>query len=196
MKFLCAIAMFCAATVVLADDSEFFEKHVRPVLANNCFKCHGADKQKGGLRLDSRAALLKGGEDGPVVVLGNPDKSKLIQAIRHEGEHKMPEKGDKLPGKDIEALTQWVKMGAPWPENSKFQASKLQTALGLSQPVTKPPVPKSKSQSPIDAFVLAKLAQKKISPSPPADKRLLIRRATFRSQWAATDGGGSGRVRK
>src|SRR6266853_6282753 len=106
-----ALAGGTARAAVTPQQAEFFEKNVRPVLAEKCFKCHSAEKQKGGLRLDSREALLKGGENGRVVVPGDPEKSTLIHAIRQDGELKMPEKGEKLPAKDIEALTQWVKMG-------------------------------------------------------------------------------------
>src|SRR5258706_3993097 len=90
MAFVCVVAR--AGRSVTPDQAELFEKRVSSILADTCFKCHGADKQKGGLRLDSRAALLKGGDDGAVVVVGDPDKSKLIQSVRHESEKKMPEK--------------------------------------------------------------------------------------------------------
>jgi mono/diheme cytochrome c family protein len=98
-----------------AQAVEFFEARVRPVLAEHCFGCHGPEKQRAGLRLDSRAALLKGSDTGPVVVAGNPDQSALVRAIRYEGEVKMPPKG-KLPPETVEVLTAWVKMGAPWPD--------------------------------------------------------------------------------
>src|SRR3954471_11900100 len=99
-----------------AETVEFFEKAVRPVLAGHCQSCHGADKQKGGLRLDSREALLTGGDAGPVVVPGEPDKSRLISAVHHAGDSpKMPPKG-KLDDGQIAALTAWIKHGAPWPD--------------------------------------------------------------------------------
>src|SRR5262249_23469106 len=98
--------------------TEFFEKRVRPILAENCFSCHGEKKQKAGLRLDSREALLKGSETGPVVRPGNPSESALIRAVRQDGDVKMPPTG-KLPAEAIDALTTWVKLGAPWPEHSK-----------------------------------------------------------------------------
>src|SRR5262245_10207595 len=87
---------------------EHFEKHVRPVLAENCFACHGPQKQRAGLRLDSRAALLKGGDGGKVVVPGQPDASPLLRAVRQVGELKMPPKG-KLPEPAIAALAEWVR---------------------------------------------------------------------------------------
>src|SRR5215210_6811610 len=82
---------------------DFFEKRVRPVLVENCVACHGSKKQNGGLRLDSRKALLEGGDNGPVVVPGQPDKSPLVAALSHAGQVKMPPKG-KLPADAIEAL--------------------------------------------------------------------------------------------
>ena len=85
------------------------------MLADNCLECHGAEKHKGGLRLDGRDAMLKGGETGPVVVPGKPDESPLIEAIRYEGDVQMPPKG-KLKDEEIAALTDWVKRGAFWPE--------------------------------------------------------------------------------
>src|SRR5262249_23057327 len=88
---------------------EFFESRIRPVLVEHCFRCHGEKKQKAGLRLDSRQALLKGSEDGPVVVSGQPEKSPLIQAVRHQGKIKMPPE-NKLPAQAIADLTTWVQM--------------------------------------------------------------------------------------
>ncbi len=90
---------------------EFFEKHVRPVLVSKCQSCHGPKRQQGGLRLDSGTALLKGSDNGAVLVPGQPDKSLLIQAIRYDRDVQMPPKG-KLPEEAIAHLTTWVKMGA------------------------------------------------------------------------------------
>src|SRR5262245_25623887 len=92
-------------------EAEFFEARVRPVLVEHCVGCHGPEAQKSGLRLDSAAALLKGGDGGPVVVPGDPDNSPLIEAIRHDGATKMPPK-KKLPPAAIADLTAWVKRGA------------------------------------------------------------------------------------
>src|SRR5207247_4950185 len=94
------------------EQTRFFETRVRPVLAENCFTCHGPQKQKGGLRLDSAEAVRKGGDSGPVVKPGDPDNSLLIQAIRQSGPLKMPPKQQLKPDA-TEALTTWVKMGAP-----------------------------------------------------------------------------------
>ena len=102
-----------AAGQPVAAAPDFFEKSVRPVLANHCFECHGPQKQKAKLRLDSREAMLKGGESGPAIVPGNPVASILIQAVRQDGALTMPP-GGKLSATDIATLTQWIKRGAPW----------------------------------------------------------------------------------
>src|SRR5262249_58322982 len=104
---------------------EFFEKKVRPVLAANCFQCHSTQvkKVKGGLLLDSRPGVLRGGDNGPAVVPGQPDKSRLIEAVRYENvEIQMPPKG-KLPNSAIADLVAWVKMGAPWPKEDESKAA-------------------------------------------------------------------------
>ena len=102
---------------------EFFEARVRPILANHCLSCHGDKKQKGGLRLDSRASALEGGEDGPALVAGQPDKSMLIHAVRRDGKLKMPPR-KKLPPEAVATLISWVKMGAPWPETQGISTSR------------------------------------------------------------------------
>ncbi len=95
------------------EQVQFFESQVRPILVEQCVNCHGDKKTKAGLRLDSRASALTGGDSGPAIVPGKPEESPLVAAIRYEGPE-MPPKG-KLPQRQVEALTQWVKMGAPWP---------------------------------------------------------------------------------
>jgi hypothetical protein len=176
-----------AATPAAPPESgaEFFESKVRPVLVENCLQCHGPDKQKSGLRLDSRVALLKGTDAGPVVTPSNPDKSALVKAIGYGGAIKMPPKG-KLPAEAIAALTEWVKMGAPWPENgSSANQSNDETwkKHWAFQPVKEPPIPAVKKrdwcQTPIDSFVLAKLEAQGMRPAAPADRATLLRRVTF-----------------
>src|SRR5438309_10209303 len=100
----CATAQ--SASAVTPEQAEFFEKKIRPVLAENCFSCHGPKKQQGGLRLDGRAAFRKGGDSGPVVVPGKPGESLLIKAVRQDGELKMPPKR-KLSAGHVEALAEW-----------------------------------------------------------------------------------------
>ena len=124
----CSALALASARALSPEQTEFFEKSVRPVLAEHCYKCHGPEKQKAALRLDSRDALMKGTDDVPIVVLGKPDESSFIKSIRHQGDSKMPEKEDKLPEAQITALSEWVKMGVPWPENDKPAANVRETA--------------------------------------------------------------------
>jgi hypothetical protein len=94
--------------------AEFFEKEIRPILAQKCQSCHGAKKTRGGLRLLSRDLILKGGDSGPVVVPSRPDQSLLLQAIEYQGDLKMLPKG-KLSRAEIARLKRWIVLGAPWP---------------------------------------------------------------------------------
>ncbi len=181
------LAAISAARAITPQEAEFFEQNVRPVLVESCIKCHGPDKQKAELRVDSRAAILKGSDLGAVVVPGKPNESSFIKSIRHEGDSKMPEKADKLPDAQIAALTEWVRMGLPWPEHvgapvsAQEQAAKTHWSF---QPVKKSAVPVVTKQTAtvrneIDSFVLAQLEARGLQMSPEASKRTLIRRATF-----------------
>jgi cytochrome c553 len=169
---------------------EFFEKEVRPLLVERCLKCHGDQKPKGGLQLISQAAVLKGGDTGPAAVVGKPDDSLLIQAVRQSGDLKMPPK-DKLKDREIETLARWVKIGLPWPEGAvlkppsdrKFVITDEQRRFWAWQPVhVVPPAPvrdAAWARSDLDRYVLAGLEAKGLRPAKPADRRTLIRRATF-----------------
>jgi hypothetical protein len=169
---------------------EFFETKVRPILAGTCQKCHGGENHKGGLRLDSRESLLKGGESGVAIVPGNPAASPMIDAVNYRG-LEMPPTG-KLSPRQIAALAEWVKMGAPWPKESPSSAASKRSDFTITdedrrywafQPVGHPAVPKvGRSEwiaNPIDAFVLARLETKGLAPTPPADPRTLVRRVFF-----------------
>jgi cytochrome c553 len=173
--------------------AEFFEKKVRPLLVTKCLECHGADpkKVKGGLRLTSRAELLKGGDSGPAVVPGVPARSRLITAVRYANDDlKMPPKG-RLTNSEIADLEAWVKAGAVWPEATavaaKPRAEELftdeQKRFWAFQPVKDQPVPTVGEtdwvRSPIDAFILAKLEATGLRPAAAADKYALLRRVTF-----------------
>ena len=102
-----------ADTKVQAERVRFFEQRIRPLLVEKCNACHGAEKQKGSLRLDSREAMLKGGESGPAIVPGKPEESLLVEAVNYEGLEMPP--SCKLEPDKLEVLTRWVAMGAPWP---------------------------------------------------------------------------------
>jgi hypothetical protein len=167
--------------------AEFFETKIRPVLAESCFSCHGPKKQQANLRLDSREALLKGSENGPVIVSGQPDKSLLIHALRQQGELRMPPRS-KLAEPVIADFAEWIKLGVPWPASKDPIASKtLEASAGKNhwsfQPVRNPPIPVVKSnawpQTPVDAFILSKLEAKGLTPNPAADRRTLLRRLKF-----------------
>src|SRR5262249_3576235 len=122
---LCCMSAGRAADV---SDAEFFETRVRPILANNCYACH-TGSALGGLRVDSREALLEGGKSGPAIVPGKQDQRLLIQAINHKNEAlKMPPAG-KLQNADIIALSEWIGKGAFWPESSSFFEANVQPIL-------------------------------------------------------------------
>jgi len=165
------------------DELQFFEKSVRPVMVEHCLKCHGEKKQWAGLRLDSREALLRGGDTGAAIVPGKPAESLLIRAIRHEDDDlKMPAEG-KIPDQQIADLVRWVEMGAPFPEVKPANSRTRDPNHWAFQPPTEQSLPPVKDEawgrSPIDRFVLAKLEAAGLAPAPAADKRTLIRRVTF-----------------
>ncbi len=174
-----------------ADAIEFFEKQVRPLLVAKCYECHSGEEDKGGLRLDSRKALLTGGDSGPAVAPTLPDQSRLIEAIRYKNLNlQMPPDG-KLPDDSIAILTKWVEMGVPAPSSDVSAPSKPLTGMSIEDgkrfwsflPITAPAIPANQDShwpsNPIDAFLLAELETKGLRPSPAADKRTLIRRVTL-----------------
>jgi len=167
---------------------EFFEAKVRPLLATRCYDCH-TDSAKGGLRVDSREAMLKGGRSGPAIVIGKPEESLLIKAVAHMSETlRMPKGAPKLNDQEIGDLSRWVKDGAYWPAATAAKNNYLinpeHKAFWSFQPVRNPPVPIVKGRSgdaptSVDAFLLAKLEANNLTFNAPADKRTLIRRATY-----------------
>jgi mono/diheme cytochrome c family protein len=198
------VAIFTMAALALAQcaalasapepspqDVQFFENKVRPVLVDNCYKCHSHDapKLKGGLSLEFRELMLKGGDTGPAIVPGDPDRSLMIKAVRYtDPDLQMPPKDAKLSDQQIADLETWVRMGAPDPRTTNSAAfanlgRKSDRDHWAFKPVKMPPVPDVKDTNwvttPVDAFILAKLEEKGMRPSPMADKRTLIRRATF-----------------
>ncbi|HEV3262927.1 MAG TPA: DUF1553 domain-containing protein [Gemmataceae bacterium] len=165
------------------DDDSFFELKIRPVLAGTCFKCHGGKKVSHGLRVDSRAALLRGGDGGPAIVPGDPARSLLIQAIRYiHPDHKMPPDG-RLPGQVTADFAAWVQRGAAWPRtaSSRGWAATAQRhwAFAPVERVSPPPAAGAWSENPIDRFMLAKLRDHGLKPVGQADKRVLLRRVYF-----------------
>src|SRR5436305_4963489 len=170
----------------VADQRDFFEMRVRPVLAKNCFSCHTGARM-GGLEMNGREAFLKGGKTGPAIVPGDPEKSLLIQAVAQTHERlKMPPQG-KLTAPEVADLRAWIKDGAIWPETAakaaatEYTITPEQRAYWAFQPVRKPELPPVKDKSwpraAIDRFILAKLESQNLKPVRIADKRTLIRRA-------------------
>jgi hypothetical protein len=185
-----------------ADAIKFFESKVRPVLVARCLKCHGPAQQKGQLRLDSREAVLKGGESGEVVVSGKPSESLLIEAINRTGLEMPPDAP--LKDNEIATLTEWVRRGLPWPTVDGKSRTLEPGGKGITeadkqywafQPIKEPSVPDLKFQisnlksqnknldsavrNPIDAFVVSRLMADGFTPAPEADRRTLIRRLNF-----------------
>lgn len=172
---------------------DFFENKIRPILSENCYKCHSLEqgKSKGDLTLDTREGLLKGGKDGKVIIPGKPGESMLIRAVSYtDPDLEMPPKGDKLTPQQVADLTAWVKMGAP--DAREVSATSTNKLTGLNskarnhwayQPVKQPELPAVKNSrwlaTPVDAFILAKLEANDMKPNAPASKEALIRRAYY-----------------
>lgn len=200
-RFLCRVTVALATLFVVvapgacaaagsdagqdADNAAHFEAKVRPILVAHCWKCH-ADDAKGSLRLDSREAALQGGDSGPAFVPGEPDASLLVRAVRYgDPAYQMPPSG-KLPAAAIAALEEWVKRGGFYPpattgaavRRGDFTVTPADREHWSYRPVVRPPVPPGDG-SPVDAFLDAKLAARKLVPNPQATPRELIRRAWF-----------------
>jgi Protein of unknown function (DUF1553)/Protein of unknown function (DUF1549)/Planctomycete cytochrome C len=181
------LAFLVCAGSTAADDSAdtFFELKIRPVLATQCLPCHGGKKTESGLKVDSRAGLLKGGERGPAIVPGKPGLSLLVQAIRHSDDDlKMPP-SRALGADTVSAFAEWIARGAHWPEQPSNRPVPSASPPGrhwafvrLSAGVP-PDDPTGWSRRPIDRFIAARWAPAGVQPVRPADKRTLIRRATF-----------------
>lgn len=188
LLLLCLVG-FLWIPSVRADDADatdakvqFFEKSVRPVLVQHCYRCHGEKRQRGDLRVDSRAALLKGGSTGvPALVPGDPEKSLLVRAIRHVQEDLQMPPNKSLSKIEIANLVRWVKDGAVFPTTGNV-AKQEEKHWGF-QPMEPADLPKVNNakwvRNPIDRFILAKLETAKITPAEKADRRTLLRRVTF-----------------
>jgi cytochrome c553 len=179
-------AALLAALLGMTDDpaptSEgFFETRVRPVLAGSCVKCHGPDKQGGGLRLDRRASLLEGGDSGPAIVPGDAAGSLLVQATSHTDDVlKMPPDGP-LPDRARADLAAWIDAGAAWPEAGPATSIEAERhwAFQPLRPINPPADPSGWASQPIDRLIAAGHRETGVTPVAPADRRTLIRRVTF-----------------
>ncbi len=176
------------------EAAEFFEKKVRPILVTNCAKCHNPKAMVAGLDLTTAEGFAHGGESGAVVDKAKPEESRLLKVIAYDGTMKMPPTG-KLKDDEIAVLKSWVAIGAPWPgaekplakavpkNSSVREFTEQEKAFWSFQPVRDVAPPKVVNQnwiqSPVDAFILAKLEEKGLKPAKPADKLTLLRRASF-----------------
>lgn len=192
--YLLATVLILPATLTSAETPsreqlKFFETHVRPLLAQRCLECHSAESQKGMLRLDSRAAMLKGGEsEEAAIVPHKPEESTLIAAVRYES-FEMPPK-EQLSEKDIAILVKWVEMGAPWPGGDdsliiRQDADRItdeERKWWAVQPVTEPDLPEAGqgwARNEVDRFISRKLSSAGLKPAAEADRHELVRRAYF-----------------
>jgi hypothetical protein len=196
-RMLCLAALISAALqtakspdlmAAARDELTLFENRVRPVLKAHCIKCHGAAKQESGLRLDSKSMAIKGGDRGPAIVAGDPERSLLVQACRRNGDLKMPP-DESLRPEEVAGLVEWIRRGAPWPAESVRSSTRggpitaQERQFWSFQPLahTLPPNVRDRAwpRTAIDRFILARLDAERLAPVRPADKRTLIRRATF-----------------
>jgi hypothetical protein len=200
MKRFVGIFLFWFCSVELGSaqtpaEVEHFEKKVRPILVEQCLSCHGAEQKKikGGLKLNSRADLLKGGDTGPAIMPGKPEYSLLMNVIDYDGDVKMPPKG-KLKDHEIKAIEQWIRAGAPWPGGETEASKPTQPSNGplftpeqknywafqpLKRVVEATVRDRSWGKTTIDSFILAKLENVGIKPAPAANKSELLRRVTY-----------------
>jgi len=189
LQLVATVVVLLWPTLGIADDDnigakgneQFFEAKVRPLLANECFSCHGEKKQESGLRLDSRIAVLKGGDNGPAVSVKTPQTSLLLSAVKREGEIKMPPEKD-LSADQVRILETWITNGVFWPAEKGSGSEDARMKHWAFQPISRPVTPNVEGDwvtNPIDQFILAKMRTKGLSPAPPADRITLIRRATF-----------------
>ncbi len=194
LMLCCGFAGTAGATDPKIDpeSARFFEAKIRPLLAEHCLKCHGEKSQKGGVRLDSLAAMIRGGDSGAAIVPGKPDESLLIEAVRYEG-YEMPPSGP-LADEEVEALEAWVRLGAPWPgarpEDMRPEPSEpsdpfseTDRAWWAIAALEKPAVPVGFGSdwaiNEIDHFIARAMQREGVHPAPPASKEALIRRVCF-----------------
>lgn len=163
------------------ETTEFFENKVRPLLVEHCVRCHGDKKQQGALRLDTAAGVAAGADGEAVIVPGKPDESRLVKSVRREGDYAMPPEKP-LSKEQVEILTAWVKLGAPFPgdESTVRAKSKLNPAEHWAfKKIVDPPVPAGPEGNSVDRFLQAKLNPAGLNFAPEASRETLIRRAYF-----------------
>jgi hypothetical protein len=187
--FSCAVfAAFCAAAAAAdlpppAIGTVDFARDVQPILARNCYDCHGAHKHESQLRWDNKQIASEGGEHGPDIIPGKSSESRMIQLVAGlEPDLIMPQRGERLTARQIGLLRAWIDQGASWPESASVKAIDPRHHWAFKAPV-RPPLPSVKnknwSRNPIDYFVLARLEAEKLRPSPEADRPTLLRRVSL-----------------
>lgn len=180
-----ALSLLFAASGLHAADTAFFESRIRPVLVKHCYECHSTEsgKSKGGLMLDTRAAIRAGGDNGPAVVPGDPSKSLLLAAIKHtDPDLEMPPKEPRLSDAVIADFDTWIKTGAADPRESAAKVAErppVDTASGKRFWSYKQPVMPAGAAGGVDGFIRAKLAAAGLQPAPPAKPVVLLRRLYF-----------------
>jgi len=191
LGFLLPLSVSAAGPQLSKADSDFFENNIRPLLVENCYKCHSREspKLRGGLSLEFRETILAGGETGPAIVPGDPGKSLLVKAVSYtDSDLQMPPKDRKLSDDQIALLEEWIRRGAPDPRTIHSLANPHDWSKAGSEhwaflPVKQSAVPAVTNSAwcatPVDNFILAKLETKNMQPAPPADKQALLRRVTF-----------------
>jgi len=173
-------AIYGQSSAAGVPDQVDFRRDIEPIFANRCHSCHGAEKQRSGLRLDRREAALRGGNSGPVIVPGDPDKSRLWRVVAGlDAEVKMPPKGERLTSQQVALLRRWIAQGAPWPETATA-VSRPATTHWAFIPARRPTPPAVRDpawvRNDIDRFVLARLEKEGLAPAPEADRITLLRR--------------------
>lgn len=182
--FAVTVCAWFAGSVVFASDKiddEYFERHVRPLLVKRCIECHRGEKKSGGLSLESRADWMRGGDSGAVIRPGDPENRRLIDALQY-GSLEMPpaDAGGQLSASEIEVLSRWVRMGAPDPRVGTASIGGMNVAQAKSWWSFQPLAVDGESPThPIDHYIDREIRTRQLTKSGPADKRTLIRRATY-----------------
>lgn len=169
--------IFNSSYQLLAADNDHFESRIRPVLVEKCLRCHGPDRQSGGVRLDSTEGWAKGGKKGPILDAKNPGQSRVLWAVRQEADIKAMPPDEPLTPRELADLTRWVEGGAKWPAAVSRVAVK--THWSFVPPASSIPLPAGAAAHPVDRFVEAKLAQQGLQPLPQAPREVLLRRLSF-----------------
>ncbi|HXG11922.1 MAG TPA: PSD1 and planctomycete cytochrome C domain-containing protein [Gemmataceae bacterium] len=178
-------ALLLLAAPLSAAEPPDYLRDIKPILTKHCYSCHGPEKQRSNLRLDTVAGALKGGDTGPAIVPGKSSESRLIKAVTGTDDliPQMPPKGDRLSAEQVALLRAWIDAGAKAPAGEVAEAAPAKSTHWAFRPPVRPPVPPVKNiawvRNPIDHFILARLEKEGIAPSPEADRVTLIRRLSL-----------------